>query len=412
MVTWRKSRVFSVVAIIATFVLLEVLLQILAYTFPKVNGLLFRTKMQSTIEDEKLGWRPNPKYTEHDRKGFRNKQVPDKADVVAMGDSQTYGIGVNQIEAWPQQLELLGRNTTYNMAFGGYGPAHSLILLQEAMELNPKLIIEAFYAGNDLYDSFSIVYERKQLPELRSSDPDMLKSVAALEDIEPFIERINRLFTMGNTERESTALKDFIAEHSAFYGLLRAVKSNYKYIFRKLPNKSIDWNSIENFANQKKEYCQVFDNGQFRTVFTPEYRLCALDLKDHRILEGLRISLEAIVKMNDHALHDKISFIVLLIPTKELVFKDIIWRDMVNIKKSYQDLVTNEELFWQRTKEYLQERGIVFIDGLQALKECLENGKQPYPISWDDHTNAIGHRAIAELVLSKIKEYRILEKSN
>ena len=85
---------------------------------------------------------------------------------------------------------------------------------------------------------------------------------------------------------------------------------------------------------------------------------------------------------------------------------------MVNIKKSYQDLITNEELFWQRTKEYLQERGIVFIDGLQALKECLENGKQPYPISWDDHTNAIGHRAIAELVLSKINEYRILEKSN
>ena len=127
MVTWRKSLVFSVVAIIATFVLLEVLLQILAYTFPKVNGLLSRTTMQNTIEDEKLGWRPNPKHPEHDRKGFRNRQVPNKVDIVTMGDSQTYGTQVTPIEAWPQQLELLSRNTTYNMAYGGYGPAHSLI---------------------------------------------------------------------------------------------------------------------------------------------------------------------------------------------------------------------------------------------------------------------------------------------
>lgn len=210
-------------------------------------------------------------------------------------------------------------------------------------------------------------------------------------------------------ERGLTVPKDFMADHFAFYGLLRAIKSNYKNIFFKTSNKSIGWNSVENFAKQKKEYCQIFDNGQFRTVFTPEYRLCALDLRDPRILEGLSIALKAIGKMNDLAMQDRISFVVLLIPTKELVFKDEVQRDMVNIKKSYQDLVTNEKLFWQRTKEFLQGRGVVFIDGLQALRECLEKGKQPYPISWDGHLNAIGQRAIAELILSKINENGFLE---
>ena len=44
------------------------------------------------------------------------------------------------------------------MAWGGWGPVHSLILLDEAISLHPKIIIEAFYAGNDLFDAFNIVY--------------------------------------------------------------------------------------------------------------------------------------------------------------------------------------------------------------------------------------------------------------
>ncbi len=424
MQTRRKRLAFSSITIISTLILLEVLFQMLAIMFPKVNVLLSQTETVKTIDtinaikDEKLGWRPNPQHPEHDSKGFRNKNVPSRAGIVALGDSQTYGTGVTPTEAWPQQLELLSGNTTYNMAFGGYGPAHSLILFKEAMEFNPKIIISTLYAGNDLYDSFSLVYDRKQLPGLKASDPDVLRVVADLDNIEPITERINRLYMMGGTEKKSEkepegrpwTFREFIANYSKLYGLLRATKFNSMRIFHRSPDNFADWKSIEKFAKDKKEYCQVFNNGQFRTVFTSEYRLCALNLSDPRILEGYRISLEAIREMNARATQSTSSFVVLLIPTKELVFKESVLRDTTYIGESYHDLVTNEELFWQGTKNFLEEQGIDFIDSLQALRACLKSGRQPYAISSDGHPNGIGHRAIAELILSKINEYRLLKK--
>src|SRR5881394_3687348 len=37
----------------------------------------------------------------HDAWGFRNRSVPESADVVALGDSHTYGNCAKRSEAWP-----------------------------------------------------------------------------------------------------------------------------------------------------------------------------------------------------------------------------------------------------------------------------------------------------------------------
>lgn len=73
---------------------------------------------------------------------------------------------------WPQQLEKLGKIETHNMAWRGYSPAHNLFLWEEAIALKPRLIIETFYAGNDLYDSYHLlrnqgIYFIDALPVLR-----------------------------------------------------------------------------------------------------------------------------------------------------------------------------------------------------------------------------------------------------
>ena len=41
---------------------------------------------EPAIPDAKLGARPNPGFPGHDRRGFRNPEVPASADVVALGD--------------------------------------------------------------------------------------------------------------------------------------------------------------------------------------------------------------------------------------------------------------------------------------------------------------------------------------
>jgi lysophospholipase L1-like esterase len=73
------------------------------------------------VDDPILGYRIAPYTTGHDALGFRNAHVPERVDVVAVGDSQTYGVSATRENSWPQQLGRLLGQSVYNMALGGYG---------------------------------------------------------------------------------------------------------------------------------------------------------------------------------------------------------------------------------------------------------------------------------------------------
>jgi hypothetical protein len=125
-----------------------------------------------------------------------------------------------------------------------------------------------------------------------------------------------------------------------------------------------------------------------------KYRLLALNLEDPRIAEWLQISLRVMHKMNEYTIAMNIQLIVLLISTKEMVFRKL-WQ---NPSTSYSSLTENEEHFWRTTKDFLEQNGIKYLDPLPALQEQLMAGIQPYPVSNDGHPNKHGHRAIAKLV--------------
>jgi hypothetical protein len=181
----KRKAFFALVLVLLVIGFLEITLGLLAFVSPRVDWLLASPWTTKTIPDARLGHRPDPAYPGHDRKGFRNLEVPAKAHIVALGDSQTYGTGVEPEDAWPRQLESMTRKTVYSMAYGGYGPTHSLVLWDEAVTLSPNIVIEAFYAGNDLFDSFNFVHNMGQLPELKSSDPQLQASVREAEQFEP-----------------------------------------------------------------------------------------------------------------------------------------------------------------------------------------------------------------------------------
>jgi hypothetical protein len=104
----RRELAFSAILFTATIVASELTLAGLSWVFPTVETLLTPGQIPLSIKDEKLGWRPNPRTPGHDPIGFRNENVPEDVSVLAMGDSQTYGVGVSREQAWPQQLAGLG----------------------------------------------------------------------------------------------------------------------------------------------------------------------------------------------------------------------------------------------------------------------------------------------------------------
>lgn len=385
----KRNLFFALVTGALVIVIIELSLSLLAGASTTVYWLVSSTGNDS-VPDNQLGHRPNPNFLGHDENGFRNERVPAKVEIVALGDSQTYGLGVESKDAWPRRLEALTGTSVYSMAYGGYGPGHSLILLDEAIKLKPKVIIEGLYSGNDLYDSFNLVYNEHQLSELKSLDPKIRASVNEREKSERIAEHAGRLIS------NEGALQDYLARNSKTYGLLKRLWTETKLRWR---DSDTEWVFLKTFAKRRPAYMQAFEDQELRTVFTPQYRLSALNLADPRIQEGRRLALEAIKLMSERAHSHGIQFLVLLIPTKELVFSEV----AADSSASYRALVENERQFWATTKEFLDNHRIEYRDALPALREPLSTGIQPYPISTDGHPNKAGHSAIAELAKAYIQ---------
>ena len=398
----KKKVVFAVFSILLVIGILEVILNILAATSSRVDRLLAPPwdpfGVAEAVLDDRLGYRLNPKYPGHDSKGFNNPAVPDKAKIIALGDSQTYPTGIEPDQAWPRRLESVAKATVYSFAVGGYGPVHSLILWDEAVALHPEIIIEAFYAGNDLFDAFDTVYNQGQHPELKSPDAQLQKNVREAEELESIAKRVARMYGMGEEnslpQKVSTA-RGLLSQHSKLYGLLRRIRYELPHFASSDP-----WENAKAFADAHVDYCQVFSTSQFQTIFTSEYRLTALNLADPRIAEGYQISLRAIRRMSELAAEGKIRFIVALIPTKELVFKEL-WSTP---SENFRILTENEDRFWKMTKHFLEENGIEYVDVLPALRAQLAEGIQPYQVSHDGHPNKHGHLAIARLMYTQIQK--------
>ena len=107
-----------------------------------------------TVEDEILGIKLlGAFYPEIDAEGFRNDDIPDHADVVALGDSQTYGYNATTFETWPRRLGDRSDLQVQNLGIGGFGPAQYYYLMDRALAFSPRAIVIGFYLGNDLMDA-------------------------------------------------------------------------------------------------------------------------------------------------------------------------------------------------------------------------------------------------------------------
>jgi hypothetical protein len=402
----RSPLLLFLLAGVVFLLLTELMLQGLALVSRDVATILAPPwDLTRWRADPRLGFSGDPEHPEHDRNGFRNPRVPDRVQVIALGDSNTYGATVKAREAWPR---LLGRATglgVYNMGFGGYGPVHSLILMDQAQGLEPELIIEAVYFGNDFYDAFDAVYNRGFQPGLRTPDAALQAAVMSAEADFPIVNAVARhepnlqpdITTEPPPKTEPRNLREWVANHSALYGLLRRtlhVAGTLPQRFREA--QADEWESALAFAARYPHCCEVFEAGGHRTLMTSRYRMPALDLADVRIREGLAMSLRALAEMDRRARQRGSRFAVVLIPTKELVFADL-WTDAPS---SFTRLVRHETAARDAMKAFLAARDIETVDTLEPLRAVLRSGGQPYYAHRESHPNALGHQVIAETVMN------------
>jgi lysophospholipase L1-like esterase len=156
-----------------------------------------------------------PEYSTDLRVDSEGYRVPELAEtetadvkILAIGDSFTFGVGVDAEDAWPEVLEdILRRDedapvAVRNGGVGGYGPLRSARLLVERQaRWDPQVVVHTFYVGNDLEDA----------------KPDTILEVPKIRDGRMLAEDGTWLQRMRFRLRIHSHLYSFVREQ--FYGL-------------------------------------------------------------------------------------------------------------------------------------------------------------------------------------------------
>ena len=89
-----------------------------------------------------------------DAEGFRNPEVRDRIHVAALGDSFTDGMMVAREDTWPARLEAALGRPVQNYGTAGFAPPQESFALEDfALEHHPRVVVVAFFAGNDLQEA-------------------------------------------------------------------------------------------------------------------------------------------------------------------------------------------------------------------------------------------------------------------
>lgn len=401
----------------------ELLLQGLSRISPSLDLLLAnRYGVEPYVDDPRYGLRPNPRYGDHDAWGFRNAGTPRLADLVALGDSQTYGVSARRDEAWPQQLARQSGLRVYNMACGSWSPAHYPLLLPRAFELEPQRVLLALYTGNDLWDALAMAYLRRGVPELEAEalrDESFRGLLRRTElELNAASAEASKLMAPGFAQIEAgpAAGSRWIAtlrDGSKLWGVLRALRTRWAAPARpsELDSAQVEahWAALVARAGASTQLA-VCERGRARTALDVGYRLAAFD--ERLWPEGLRLCLRSLELVSARCAARRVDVLVVLIPTKELVFFPAC-PPATQSKGSYPALLAREQQARQRAMAFLDERGIAWVDTAPALEAAVQQGQAVYPHSTDSHPNALGYGVIARAVAHRLAaaEYNRAETS-
>ncbi len=301
------------------------------------------------ISDPYTRVRAKPLYPElpgvgpNDILGFRNRHVPNVADVVCIGDSQTYGNNAHLEENWPSQLRMAVGNlapVVYNASVGGWGAVQYLDAFSNMTLLQPRVVVVAFYSGNDALDSFTVAYGVERWADLR---------------VEP---------TLTATDAPAVAYS---------------------------PSADDAW--------------QVQFAGGPATTFTPGLRLASN--QDHPAVHaGYAIMAEVARQISVQAAELGVRVVYAIIPTKELVYAPRVASEAIETPAAYAALVRVEQTRIATLAAQLAGLPASdYVDVVQPLQAAARSDARLYPEDTNGHPFRSGYRVIGQAIAKQVARY-------
>jgi len=401
---FTRSSARKIIEVLALFVgsllLCEAILSTLMAVFPRVRYHLTPSWKRGCIADPILGHRNSPFMPGHDRWGYRNVDVRHHVEVLALGDSFTYGFGAPPEGAWPRQVESLSGATVYNGGVGGYGPCEYEVVLDELLKLRPRIVVVGLLLGNDVADAYEAVAIHGRFPRYATKNPEVLSEIWRA-DQRGTLRELARTAGLEDEEqlygREVGGLRTWISRHSSLYALARELKDLGDVT---LHRGSVPPDSFRAAMRRPHRIAWETDP-RFRTVFRLlEVENLAIDTDDPRIQEGMRITDRVLLSMRAKVADVGARMVIALLPNKPRAYASVVdEHNQVCLPPSFFRNVEFERRMTARYEAFLEKNGIPFVDTEPAFAKAFLRGIATFPESDDHHPNVAGYRVIAETIV-------------
>lgn len=277
----------------------------------------------------------------HDLLGFRNNAIPAVAEIVVLGDSQSYGNNAILERNWPSHLaRSLDRpeQSVYNMAAGGWGAIQYLDAFENAFAFSPRAIIVAFYTGNDPLDSFLMAYNYDQWSELRP-DANLTGNDAPPVEFRKDEVWLADLGDLGSIELTPSYRLAANSDHPA-------VNAGYEIMAR--------------VAEDMSESLAAIEDAQTHLIFT-------------------------------------------IIPTKELVYSKAISRAGLQTPPDYQELLRREkEKIALLSHRISALDNATYVDVVEPMMAAALAERGLYPVDTNGHPRSAGYSVIGHALAEKV----------
>lgn len=337
--------------------------------------------------DPVFGFVVTPGSRGHDAWGFKNDAVPTTTDIVALGDSHTYGIYGTHVD-WPHILASTTEHSVQNMGVWGYGPVEYLGLLPKALSLHPKVVVVAVYLGNDVFNAYDAAYHRDSWKDLR--DP-------GFSDATPVTAR-----TFKETHIAFRGLRDFVRAHSALYKL---VGDGTRLLREEVGLASPRTVGTRDWSTGDPDASLIFDAvPAVKTKFWSASRIKGVDLSRPEIGEGLAVTKRVFLRMRAEAAAGGARLIIVLIPSKEEVYAPLV-KDAGLANADFDASVRNESRIREDLLDFCRTHALSCADGLPELTRRVAQGTALYRYHWDEHPAPSGYEVYADIVGRALDSY-------
>ncbi|MDP9198704.1 MAG: GDSL-type esterase/lipase family protein, partial [Pseudomonadota bacterium] len=164
----------------------------------------------------------------YDDHGFRNPATHSRAHVAFIGDSYIEAVQTALGSTLPQLVASSTGLTVANLGLSGYGPQQELVVLERyALPLEPKVIVWAFYEGNDLADLQRYDELRPKLGSDVPTAPDLIDRTLSKNLLDTLYMRFKSCEPSPKAQAQSGVFRDRDQRQTTLYfeGLSRPLSN-------------------------------------------------------------------------------------------------------------------------------------------------------------------------------------------